>query len=163
LPVIRNRFYDSGRKPPGLKNGGLENSANNIVIRNDFHGFLMTYIPTESDVESTRNIINGQVVWAIPTIGCVLLIMHDLKGYHTWMKSNPTDIETENYEKVETNLLVLGYRELSAQIIGEATNVNDVLIILRTVVKNVKQGNELDDFWSSVDDSVSRMLDGLGL
>ena len=81
---------------------------------------------------------------------------------HTGIQKE-TDIETENYDKVETNLLVLGYRELSAQIIGEATNVNDVLIILRTVVKNVKQGNELDDFWSSVDDSVSRMLDGLGL
>ena len=79
------------------------------------------------------------------------------------MKSNPTELETEEYEKVESNLMVLGYQEHSAKIIGEANNVDDVLMALRTVINKTKQQTELDTFWTSVDNSVNFMLDNLGL
>jgi hypothetical protein len=79
------------------------------------------------------------------------------------MKSSPTELETVNYEKIETNLNVLGYHESSAIIIGEANNVNDVLIILRTTLAKAEQERELDDFWTRVNNSVCSMLDTLGL
>ena len=119
----------------------------------------MSYIPTESDVEWTRNAINGRVVWAIPSIGCVLLIMHDRKGYQTYMKSNPTELETEEYEKVESNCSILGYREISASIIGEANNADDILMILKTVIEKRKQELEPDEFWERVDAAINVLLE----
>lgn len=118
----------------------------------------MAYIPTESDVEWTRNAIDGRVVWAIPSIGCVLLIMHDRKGYQTYMKSNPTELETEEYEKVESNCSILGYREISASIIGEANNADDILMILKTVIEKRKQELEPDEFWERVDSAINVLL-----
>ena len=79
------------------------------------------------------------------------------------MKSNPTEQETDDYEKIEANLNVLGYHESSASIIREAKNVNEVLIILRTVIAKAEQERELDDFWNKVNILLSFQLDELGL
>lgn len=133
------------------------------VINCESAGRFVSYIPTQSDIEQTLNIINGRVVWAIPSVGCVMLIHHEAQNWTTYMKSNPTDEETVNYEKVETNLNVLGYQEASAKIIGEANNANDVLVVLREVVSKAKQQTELDDFWNAVDRSINSILDSLGI
>ena len=79
------------------------------------------------------------------------------------MKSNPTEQETEDYEKIETNLNVLGYSEGSAKIIGQAKNVDDVLVILRTTISATEAEKGLDDFWTSVKIQVSAILEQLGL
>jgi signal-transduction protein with cAMP-binding, CBS, and nucleotidyltransferase domain len=79
------------------------------------------------------------------------------------MKSNPTEQETEDYEKIETNLNVLGYSEGSAKIIGQAKNVDDVLVILRTIISVTEAEKELDDFWTNVKIQVSTILEQLGL
>jgi signal-transduction protein with cAMP-binding, CBS, and nucleotidyltransferase domain len=79
------------------------------------------------------------------------------------MKSNPTEQETEDYEKIETNLNVLGYSEGSAKIIGQTKNVDDVLVILRTIISVTEAEKELDDFWTNVKIQVSTILEQLGL
>ena len=81
----------------------------------------------------------------------------------TYMKSNPTEQETEDYEKIETNLNVLGYSEGSAKIIGQAKNVDDVLVILRTMISVTEAEKGLDDFWTNVKIQVSTILEQLGL
>jgi hypothetical protein len=84
--------------------------------------------------------------------------MHDRKGYQTYMKSNPTELETEEYEKVESNCSILGYREISASIIGEANNADDILMILKTVIEKRKQELEPDEFWERVDAAINVLL-----
>jgi hypothetical protein len=123
----------------------------------------MTYIPTQADIEWTLNAINGRIVWAVPSIGCVILLNHDTNTWMTYMKSNPTELETYNYEKIETNLNVIGYQEASAKIMGQAKNVNDVLIILRTMISKTEEQKELDAFWTRVKNNVSKLLVELGL
>ena len=71
------------------------------------------------------------------------------------MKSNPTNLETVNYEKIESNLNALGYVESSAKIIGQANNVDDVLIILQSVIHTAEEERGLDDFWARVKNSIA--------
>jgi len=79
------------------------------------------------------------------------------------MKSNPTELETHNYEKIEANLNVIGYHEASAKIIGQAKNVDDVLAILLEMISKTEEQKELDAFWVRVKNTVSRLLGELGL
>ena len=123
----------------------------------------MTYVPTKSDIEWTHNAINGRTVWAVPSVGCVILLHHQSNSWMTYMKSNPTEQETEDYEKIETNLNVLGYSEGSAKIIGQAKNVDDVLVILMTMISVAEAEKGLDDFWTNVKIQVSTILEQLGL
>ena len=123
----------------------------------------MAYVPTESDIEWTHNAINGRTVLAVPSVGCVILLHHQSNSWMTYMKSNPTEQETEDYEKIETNLNVLGYSEGSAKIIGQAKNVDDVLVILRTTISVTEAEKGLDDFWTNVKIQVSTILEQLGL
>lgn len=123
----------------------------------------MEYVPTKEDVEWTLNAINGRTVWAVPSVGCVILLHHSSNSWMTYMKSNPTEQETENYEKIEMNLNVLGYTEGSAKIIGQAKHVDDVLVILRTIISATEAEKGLDDFWTNVKLQVSTILDHLGL
>ena len=123
----------------------------------------MAYVPTKSDIEWTHNAINGRTVWAVPSVGCVILLHHQSNSWMTYMKSNPTEQETEDYEKIETNLNVLGYSEGSAKIIGQAMNVDDVLVILRTMISVTEAEKGLNDFWTSVKIQVSTILEHLGL
>jgi hypothetical protein len=123
----------------------------------------MAYVPTKSDIEWTHNAINGRAVWAVPSVGCVILLHHQSNSWMTYMKSNPTEQETEDYEKIETNLNVLGYSEGSAKIIGQAKNVDDVLVILRTMISVTEAEKGLDDFWTNVKIQVSTILEQLGL
>ena len=133
------------------------------VIKNEPTRLTVSYLPTQADIEWTNNAITGRVVWAVPSVGCVLLIHHETKNWTTYMKSNPTDQETVNYEEIETNLNILGYHEATAKIIGEAKNVNDVLFILRAMVGKAKQERGLDEFWTRVDNSICSFLENLGL
>ena len=123
----------------------------------------MAYVPTKSDIEWTHNAINGRTVWAVPSVGCVILLHHQSSSWMTYMKSNPTEQETEDYEKIETNLNVLGYSEGSAKIIGQAKNVDDVLVILMTMISVAEAEKGLDDFWTNVKIQVSTILEELGL
>lgn len=123
----------------------------------------MAYVPTKSDIEWTHNAINGRAVWTVPSVGCVILLHHQSNSWMTYMKSNPTEQETEDYEKIETNLNVLGYSEGSAKIIGQAKNVDDVLVILRTMISVTEAEKGLDDFWTNVKIQVSTILEQLGL
>jgi hypothetical protein len=118
----------------------------------------MAYIPTQADIEMTLNAINGRVVWAVPSVGCVILLHHETNTWSTYMKSNPTEIETHNYEKIETNLNVLGYHEASAQIFGRAKNVDEVIVALYVMITKTEQENGLDQFWKSVRDTISNFL-----
>ena len=122
----------------------------------------MAYVPTKSVIEWTHNAINGRTVWAVPSVGCVILLHHQSNSWMTYMKSNPTEQETEDYEKIETNLNVLGYSEGSAKIIGQAKNVDDVLVILRTMISVTEAEKGLDDFWTNVKLQTSKLLDQLG-
>ena len=108
------------------------------------------------------NHINEKIMWSVPSVGCVILLHHQSKSWITYMKSNPTEQETDDYEKIEANLNVLGYHESSASII-RGKNVNEVLIILRTVIAKAEQERELDDFWNKVNILLSFQLDELGL
>tara|TARA_B110000914_G_C15342802_1_gene390069 strand:+ start:178 stop:549 length:372 start_codon:yes stop_codon:yes gene_type:complete len=123
----------------------------------------MTYIPTQADIEWTLTAINGRIVWAVPSVGCVILLHHDTNTWMTYMKSNPTELETHNYEKIETNLNVIGYHEESAKIIGQAKNVDDVLVILLAMISKTEEQKELDAFWTRVKNTVSKLLGELGL
>lgn len=123
----------------------------------------MTYVPSQSDIEWTLNNINGKIMWSVPSVGCVILLHHQSNSWITYMKSNPTEQETDDYEKIEANLNILGYHESSASIIGEANNVNDVLVILKTIIAKAEQKKELDEFWNGVKILVSHQLDELGL
>ena len=67
----------------------------------------MAYVPTKSDIEWTLNAINGRTLCGlVPSVGCVILLHHQSNSWMTYMKSNPTEQETEDYEKIETNLNV---------------------------------------------------------
>jgi len=123
----------------------------------------MTYIPTQAEIEWTLTAINGRIVWAVPSVGCVILLHHDTNTWITYMKSNPTELETHNYEKIEANLNVIGYHEASAKIIGQAKNVDDVLAILLEMISKTEEQKELDAFWVRVKNTVSRLLGELGL
>lgn len=118
----------------------------------------MTYIPTQADIEWTINAINGKLVWAIPSVGCVILLHHDTNTWMTYMKSNPTELETHNYEKIESNLNVLGYHEASAQIFGRAINVDEVILALFAMVTKAEQEGELDHFWTRVKTTISSFI-----
>ena len=118
----------------------------------------MVYTPTQADIEWTPNAINGRIVWAVPSVGCVILLHHDTNTWMTYMKSNPTEIETHNYEKIETNLNALGYQEASAQIFGRATNVDEVIVALHVMITKTEQEKGLDQFWTRVRDSISRFF-----
>ena len=118
----------------------------------------MAYTPTQADIEWTLNAINGRIVWAVPSVGCVILLHHDTKTWLTFMKSRPTEIETHNYEKIETNLNVLGYNEESAQIFGRANNVDEVLLALFAMITKIEEKGELDPFWARVKATISSSI-----
>ena len=118
----------------------------------------MAYTPTQADIEWTLNAINGRIVWAVPSVGCVILLHHDTNTWITFMKSKPTEIETHNYEKIETNLNVLGYREESAQIFGRANNVDEVLLALFAMITKIEEKEELDPFWARVKATISSSI-----
>ena len=120
----------------------------------------MTYIPTQADIEWTLNAINGRLVWAVPSVGCVILLHHDTNTWATYMKANPTELETHNYEKIETNLNVLGYHEESAQIFGRANNVDEVILALFAMIAKAEGEGELDDFWTRVKTTISSFIFG---
>lgn len=123
----------------------------------------MTYVPTKSDIEWTLNAINGRIVWAVPSVGCVILIHHQSNSWMTYMKAKPTEQETEDYEKIETNLKFLGYSEGSAKTIGQANHVDDVLVILGRMISVTEAEKGLDDFWTNVKIQVLAIIDQLEL
>ena len=118
----------------------------------------MVYTPTQADIEWTLNAINGRIVLAVPSVGCVILLHHDTNTWITFMKSRPTEIETQNYEKIETNLNVLGYHEESAQIFGRANNVDEVLLALFAMITKIQEKGELDPFWARVKAIISSSI-----
>ena len=93
----------------------------------------MSYVPTQEDLEWTQNAIQGISTWAAPSIGCVIKIDHENKEFLTFMKTDPTELETFNVEKIVTNLNYLGFTEVGSYIIGGANSVDDILAALETV------------------------------
>ena len=93
----------------------------------------MSYTPTPEDLEWTRKAIQGISTWASPSIGCVMKIDHENKQFLTFMKTNPTELETFNVEKIATNLNYLGYTETGSYIMGGMNSVDDILAALATV------------------------------
>ncbi len=122
----------------------------------------MTYIPSPEDLEWTMGHIQNKRLWAIPSIGCALVIDHDNMIFDTWMKSEPTEEETLNFEAVDANLTALGYTERHASIIGGTRNVDDVLFAIRRAIERLERDGKADATWISVRDSIDRLLDSKG-
>ena len=93
----------------------------------------MSYIPTPEDLEWTRNAIQGISTWAAPSIGCVIKIDHANKQFLTFMKMNPTELETFNFEKIAANLNHLGYTENGSFIMGGMNSADEILVALAAI------------------------------
>ena len=123
----------------------------------------MAYVPSNEDLEWTASTIEAQRLWAIPSIGCALVIDHDNMIFDTWMKSEPTEEETLNFEAVEANMAALGYTERHASIIGGTRNVDDVLFAISRAIVRLESEGKADSAWISVKDSIDSLLDGKGV
>ena len=107
----------------------------------------MTYVPSEEDLIWTKKHIQNKIVWAVPSVGCVLIISHENMFFDTWMKSEPTDEETIRFQSIESNLLALGYTERGASIIRGTNNVEEVLFAINSAIISKEKdgkGNERD-------------------
>ena len=123
----------------------------------------MAYVPSTEDLESTRNAIHNQRFWGIPSIGCVLIFYHDYMFFDTFMKSDPTEEETKNFEAVEANLIALGYSERNASIISGTKNVDDVLFAISRAINRMEIKGEADEIDLSVKKSIEELLDRKGV
>ena len=118
----------------------------------------MAYVPSTEDLESTRDAIHNQRFWGIPSIGCVLIFYHDYMFFDTFMKSDPTEEETKNFEAVEANLIALGYSERNASIIGGTKNLDDVLFAISRAINIMEIKGEADEIDLSLKKNIEELL-----
>lgn len=120
----------------------------------------MLYVPSDEDLSWTRNHIENKIVWAVPSVGCVLIINHENMFFDTWMKSEPTDEETTRFEAIESNLLSLGYTERRASIIRGTKNVEEVLFAINSAIISKEKDGKANDTDLSVKKSIEKHLKG---
>jgi len=120
----------------------------------------MTYVPSKEDLIWTKNHIKNKRMWAVPSVGCVLIFDHNNVFFDTWMKSEPSDEETIRYQSIESNLLALGYSERKVSIMRGAHNVEDVMFALNTSIIKMEKNGTADDEWLSVKKSIEQHLKG---
>ena len=118
----------------------------------------MTYVPSKEDLVWTKNHIKNKRMWAVPSVGCVLIFDHNHVFFDTWMKSEPNDEETIRYQSIESNLLALGYSERKVSIMRGAHNVEDVMFALNTSIIEMEKNGTADDEWLSVKKSIEQHL-----
>ena len=118
----------------------------------------MSYVPSDDDLAWTKNHIENKRLWAVPSIGCVLIFDHNNMFFDTWMKSEPTDEETVRFQSIESNLLALGYSERRASIIGGAKNVEEVMFAINTAIISMEKDGIADDTWLSVKKTIQEHL-----
>jgi len=115
----------------------------------------VTYSPTEEDLEWTQSTIEGRIVWAIPSIGCVFLFNHITKDYKLFMKAEHTDSEIRNLDRIELNLSAIGYCEDESNLVGGARTAEDIIQMLKILTESMADREELTEYWHSV----KRVLD----
>ena len=120
----------------------------------------MTYVPSEDDLIWTKKHIENKVVWAVPSVGCVLIFSHGNMFFDTCMKSEPTDEETTRFEAIESNLLSLGYTERRASIIRGTKNVEEVLFAINSAIISKEKHGKANDTDLSVKKSIEKHLKG---
>ena len=120
----------------------------------------MIYVPSEDDLIWTKKHIENKVVWAVPSVGCVLIFSHGNMFFDTWMKSEPTDEETTRFEAIESNLLSLGYTERRASIIRGTKNVEEVLFAINSAIISKEKHGKANDTDLSVKKSIEKHLKG---
>ena len=99
-------------------------------------------------------------MWAVPSVGCVLIFDHNNMFFDTWMKSEPSDEETIRFQSIESNLLALGYSERKASIIQGTNNVEEVMFAINTTIIAMEKDGTADDKWLSVKKSIEQHLKG---
>ena len=118
----------------------------------------MSYVPSNEDLVWTKNHIENKRLWAVPSIGCVLIFDHNNMFFDTWMKSEPTDEETVRFQSIESNLLALGYSERRASIFGGAKNVEEVMFAINSAIISMEKDGSADDTWLSAIKSIEEHL-----
>jgi hypothetical protein len=93
----------------------------------------MEYIPSQADLEWTLNAIQGTNTWAVPSIGCVLKLDHLNKEFLIFMKEGPTELETNNVEKIVNNLTYLGFTEKGSFVMGGMAHVDQIVAALESI------------------------------
>ena len=93
-------------------------------------GNLMTYVPTARDIEWTGQAIVGKKVWAAPSAGCVFLLDHEAKKFHTIFCYGLTAQEKSNHDRIGINLVMLGFSGKDRVIVEGAKHIDDILEII---------------------------------
>lgn len=93
----------------------------------------MESIPSQAELEWTLNAIQGINTWAVPSIGCVLKLDHLNKEFLIFMKEGPTELETNNVEKIVNNLAHLGFTEKGSFIMGGMTHADQIIAALESI------------------------------
>ena len=93
----------------------------------------MESIPSQAELEWTFNAIQGINTWAVPSIGCVLKLDHLNKEFIIFMKEKPTELETNNVEKIVSNLTHLGFTEKGSFVMGGMTHVDQIVAALESI------------------------------
>ena len=120
----------------------------------------MSYVPSEQDLAWTKNHIQNKPIWAVPSVGCVLIFDHNNMFFDTWMKSEPNDEETVYFQSIESNLLALGYSERRASIIGGTKSVEEVLFAINTAIVSKQKDGKANAIDLSVKKSIEEHLKG---
>jgi len=118
------------------------------------------YVPSKEDLVWTKKHIENKRLWAVPSVGCVLIFDHNNMFFEIWMKSEPSEEETTRFQTIESNLLALGYSERGASIIQGTTNVEEVMFAIKHAIIVKEKNGSADDKWLSVKRSIEKHLKG---
>jgi len=114
----------------------------------------MTDSPSKGDLEWTQSTIEGRVVWAIPSVGCVLLFDHTARDYKLFMKAEHNELELVNLERIESTLVELGYSQGEAHLVGGAQTAVDVVQMLKILTHTMSEREDLSQFWKTVQEEL---------
>ena len=102
----------------------------------------MAYIPTPKDLLWTLNNIHVGNPWAVPSGGSLFIFRHENFEFKTFTIAEKTDVQLNYFKPIITNLLCLGYSEVS-----------------RTICPGVKTTAELlENFFDYSKDDIDRAL-----
>ena len=131
---------------------GISDLMKEIITSSD-------YVPTSADLDWTSGAVEhmkrNSIHWATPGAGCIIIFDHENLSFTVGMNGAPSFDELQNFARIRTNLIVLGFSEEQIYLIPDTTSTDDILRkagnsqeqILDMIKRGKEQLKEIDEHY----------------